>query len=917
MPEFTFDWPWKGETRRKTVRVSVPGTMAENAPLVVLLHGTGGDVDDMAEPGIHPGFNVQRVAEGTVVDRGWKGLPPIGWWSAGMDDKIDVEGWEPYLFRRGVPTINYAQDAAKGSLAESAAELRRLLELFEAQRTGQRHPAFMGVSHRRIVLMGHSRGGVLARQVLVDLRKAGAAVLSRISTCITLHAPNQGSNIANVAIAVDAAAADWHAKIDQLPVDWFLKERLRAPLDEFFAFVHEEAGAPVFPDYAVGSPVLAALAAAEPVPGIKYFTFGGTRSTLCNVRAWTYTPDSFIAQLNNPPFHWRTTYQTILPVPPPLPLEDPLPEVTPGRGDSCVAAAAARLPFSVHRDNPISHAEALWNGSLKAQVAAILDGLAPAASLDALELPVQLRSFNQPDRFMRHRNYLGELTAVEGPPEDFLFTIVRRGEGRVALRSVNFPASYLRHRDFRVRLEAPPFGGEALFEQDTTFHLERGIADPDNPQSVSFRSVNFPDHYLRHRNFELYLEPRNSPNLAADATFSRVEVPMQLRSMNYPDRFVRHRNQLGELTPKDASAEDFRFLIVPRGEGRVALRSVNFPDRCLRNRDFRIRLEGPNGNGDTLFEQDTTFLLERGRADTSNPQSVSLRSVNFPDRYLRHRDFELWLEPRTSANLAADATFYMVPAPTPPGSGATVPHVIGLPRVEADERIRAAQLQPSFTGAGDAAATVTAQSPAGGTTVPSASVVSVSFASTETTVPHVEGLRRADAEARVREAGLQPNATGSGDPAATVVTQTPVGSVKVPVASTVSFELAVVVAQATVPQVIGLSQPAADAKLRAAVLRPSFVGPVGPGAAVTTQTPQAGTRVPVESVVSVQLATVTATVPDVVGFAREAAVQAVVNAGLSATATRGDWVSRQAPTGGATVERGTTVALTLFVGEPL
>ena len=60
-----------------------------------------------------------------------------------------------------------------------------------------------------------------------------------------------------------------------------------------------------------------------------------------------------------------------------------------------------------------------------------------------------------------------------------------------------------------------------LFQLDSTFFLEKGLADQNG---VSFGSVNFPDRYLRHRNFKLFLEPKNSPNLAADATFFRTQI---------------------------------------------------------------------------------------------------------------------------------------------------------------------------------------------------------------------------------------------------------------------------------------------------------------------------------------------------------------------------------------------------------
>jgi poly(3-hydroxybutyrate) depolymerase len=38
----SFDWTWQGEARSKEVRVGVPDGVAANAPVVVLVHGTGG-----------------------------------------------------------------------------------------------------------------------------------------------------------------------------------------------------------------------------------------------------------------------------------------------------------------------------------------------------------------------------------------------------------------------------------------------------------------------------------------------------------------------------------------------------------------------------------------------------------------------------------------------------------------------------------------------------------------------------------------------------------------------------------------------------------------------------------------------------------------------------------------------------------
>ena len=135
----------------------------------------------------------------------------------------------------------------------------------------------------------------------------------------------------------------------------------------------------------------------------------------------------------------------------------------------------------------------------------------------------ELQWFNVRDRFIRHRNFEGILSRKQdgGPAADFSFTLVSRGTGRVALKAANVPNHFLRHANFQIFLGKSNGPADQLFQLDSTFFLEKGLADKNG---VSFRSVNFPDRYLRHRNFKLFLDPKDSPNLAPDATFFRTQI---------------------------------------------------------------------------------------------------------------------------------------------------------------------------------------------------------------------------------------------------------------------------------------------------------------------------------------------------------------------------------------------------------
>jgi hypothetical protein len=138
----------------------------------------------------------------------------------------------------------------------------------------------------------------------------------------------------------------------------------------------------------------------------------------------------------------------------------------------------------------------------------------------------EFRSLTPRNHFIRHRNFLGELTRKEGPADDFLFAVVPRGQQRlVALRSKNFPKLFLRHRDFRVRLEGPSGPNDQLFAKDSAFFLVPGLADPNG---ISLESFNFRGRYLRHRDFHLFVEPQDSANLAPDATFFRESAPVPI-----------------------------------------------------------------------------------------------------------------------------------------------------------------------------------------------------------------------------------------------------------------------------------------------------------------------------------------------------------------------------------------------------
>ncbi|WP_329792416.1 glycoside hydrolase family 43 protein [Lentzea sp. DG1S-22] len=116
-----------------------------------------------------------------------------------------------------------------------------------------------------------------------------------------------------------------------------------------------------------------------------------------------------------------------------------------------------------------------------------------------------------------------------------------------------------------------------------------------------------------------------------------------------------------ELTGLSGVARHFTVLREDSGDGTAvatgarSLRSVNVPDRYVRHRDNLGYVEPVSSSSTLPARQDATFTVVPGLANTN---CHSLRSVNFPDRYLRHYDFRVRLDVNTGdAVFARDATF--------------------------------------------------------------------------------------------------------------------------------------------------------------------------------------------------------------------------------------------------------------------
>lgn len=125
---------------------------------------------------------------------------------------------------------------------------------------------------------------------------------------------------------------------------------------------------------------------------------------------------------------------------------------------------------------------------------------------------------------------------------------------------------------------------------------------------------------------------------------------------------VRHKSFAGRIDPigSGSSALDkadatFKVRLGLASSQCYSLESVNYSGYFLRHQNFRLYLH--RADGTRLFSADATFCAVAGLAG----QHTSLRSYNYPDRYLNHRYAELRISTVDDSTERHAATFIVRP----------------------------------------------------------------------------------------------------------------------------------------------------------------------------------------------------------------------------------------------------------------
>ena len=246
-------------------------------------------------------------------------------WTALMDKGFNVLCWSQ---RRPVGPIN----AAVEELDEVIQRARRLFP------------------KRPVALIGHSRGGLIAR-------KSMEMKIPLVKALITLSTPHGGSSLSRIGKRLS-------------PLSAFLKGLLpkdtHSTVSEVLKNLTDLLEGSALKELIPGSDFFMDLKD-SPADGIKYMSFGGTRTELLTLYKWKKQGNKLY------PKPLVTIPDSLIKIFPASVLPD---ELKPGKGDFMVTAESSVMPWAErHMNLPVNHISIIWNRRVINSVTEVLEGI--------------------------------------------------------------------------------------------------------------------------------------------------------------------------------------------------------------------------------------------------------------------------------------------------------------------------------------------------------------------------------------------------------------------------------------------------------------------------------------------------------------------------------------------------------------
>jgi pimeloyl-ACP methyl ester carboxylesterase len=282
-------------------------------PAIVFIHGLGMDKNIWVNP-----------SESRILG----GMFPL---KILLDKKITVENVEKIqtlfddLRQRDYSVITWSQRRPAGPIDSAVKELHEII--IEAQK----------MTKAGVILIGHSRGGLIARKYLFKQDKS-------IKGLITISAPHKGSSVATIVKYLSPLVSMINPLVPNGD-----KGTLSFSVKRILDFLKSRALKELLPDSNFFKSIKDG-----PLNGVHYASVGGTKPTLFSLYNISF-PDIF---------------EKIIP-------ENLYPEeMRMGKGDGLVSAESSKIPWShEHYNFAFNHAEILFDNGVRDVLGKIIERL--------------------------------------------------------------------------------------------------------------------------------------------------------------------------------------------------------------------------------------------------------------------------------------------------------------------------------------------------------------------------------------------------------------------------------------------------------------------------------------------------------------------------------------------------------------